>query len=69
MPMGGRVSKYFLPWLAGMPYETAIAIGSLLMSGVLEKFPDLNICFAHGGGAFPYTLGTLLFLDARWMFV
>lgn len=57
MPMGGRVSKYFLPWLAGMPYETAIAIGSLLMGGVLEKFPDLKICFAHGGGAFPYTLG------------
>merc|ERR1712227_590994 len=40
-----------------MPYETAIAIGTFLMGGVLEKFPNLKVCFAHGGGAFPYALG------------
>ena len=31
MQMGGRFSKYWLPWLVGMPAETATAIVSLLM--------------------------------------
>ena len=39
----------------GMPAETATAIVSVLMGGILEKFPALKICFAHGGGSFPYT--------------
>ena len=32
-----------------MPAETATAICSLLMGGVLEEYPKLKICFAHGG--------------------
>ncbi len=59
MPMGGRQSKYWLPWLVGMPAETATAIVSLLMGNVLELFPRLKICFAHGGGSFPYTVGRI----------
>jgi aminocarboxymuconate-semialdehyde decarboxylase len=42
-----------------MPAETARAICSLIFSGVLERLPDLRICFAHGGGSFPYTLGRI----------
>ena len=42
-----------------MPAETATAIVSLLMGGVLEQFPKLRVCFAHGGGAFPYTVGRI----------
>lgn len=59
MQMGGRFSKYWLPWLVGMPAETATAICSVLMGGVLEQFPRLKICFAHGGGSFPYTVGRI----------
>jgi len=59
MEMGGRYSKFWLPWLVGMPAETATAIVSLLMGGVLERFPRLRICFAHGGGAFPFTVGRI----------
>ncbi len=51
--------KYWLPWLVGMPAETARAICSLIFSGVLEKFPKLRIAFAHGGGSFPYTIGRI----------
>jgi len=54
--MGGRFSKYWLPWLVGMPAETATAICSLLMGGILHHFPRLKVCFAHGGGAFPFTV-------------
>ena len=57
MIMGGRYSKYWLPWLVGMPAETATAICCLLMGGVLHRFPRLKVCFAHGGGSFPYTVG------------
>jgi len=57
MQLDGRMNKYWMPWLVGMPSETAVAICSLLMGGVLEKFPRLKVCFAHGGGAFPYLVG------------
>jgi aminocarboxymuconate-semialdehyde decarboxylase len=54
-----HIQKYWLPWLVGMPAETARAIASLIFSGVLEKLPKLRIAFAHGGGSFPFTLGRL----------
>ena len=44
---------------AGMPSETATAACCLTMGGVLERFPRLRVCLAHGGGAFPYTLGRI----------
>jgi len=53
------MSKYWLPWLVGMPAETSRAICSLIFSGVLEQCKNLRICFAHGGGSFPYTLGRI----------
>jgi len=59
MASGGRFSKYWLPWLVGMPAETATAICCLLMGGVLQRFPRLKVCFAHGGGSFPFTVGRI----------
>jgi aminocarboxymuconate-semialdehyde decarboxylase len=55
----GRMEKYWLPWLVGMPAETAVAICSILFGGVLERLPDLRIGFAHGGGSFPHTIGRI----------
>jgi aminocarboxymuconate-semialdehyde decarboxylase len=52
-----EMQKYWLPWLVGMPAETSRAICSLIFGGVLEKYPNLKIVFAHGGGAFPFTAG------------
>ncbi|KAL5006949.1 hypothetical protein ScPMuIL_015755 [Solemya velum] len=57
MEMGGRMKDYWLPWLVGMPAETAMAICCMTMGGVFEQFPNLKVCFAHGGGAFPFTVG------------
>jgi aminocarboxymuconate-semialdehyde decarboxylase len=54
-----RMAKYWLPWLVGMPAETTLAICSVLFSGLLERLPRLRLAFAHGGGAFPYTLGRI----------
>ena len=54
-----RMGKYWLPWLVGMPAETALAICSVIFGGVLERLPELRIGFAHGGGGFPFSLGRI----------
>ncbi|KAI1708841.1 amidohydrolase domain-containing protein [Ditylenchus destructor] len=54
---GGRMEKYWLPWLVGMPSETAQAICCVLMGGILERFPRLRLCFAHGGGSYSSIFG------------
>jgi aminocarboxymuconate-semialdehyde decarboxylase len=54
-----RMRKYWLPWLVGMPAEVSLAICSVIFGGVLERLPTLRIGFAHGGGAFPGTLGRI----------
>lgn len=54
-----RMPKYWLPWLVGMPAETSLAICSMIFGGVFERFPKLRVAFAHGGGAFPITIGRI----------
>ena len=54
-----RMPKYWLPWLVGMPAETSLAICSMIFGGVFERFPKLRVAFAHGGGAFPSTIGRI----------
>jgi aminocarboxymuconate-semialdehyde decarboxylase len=54
-----RMPKYWLPWLVGMPAETSVAICSMIFGGVFERFPKLRVAFAHGGGAFPFTIGRI----------
>ncbi|RME15911.1 MAG: amidohydrolase [Bdellovibrio sp.] len=54
-----RMPEYWLPWLVGMPAETSLAICSMIFSGLFEKLPRLKVAFAHGGGAFPWTIGRI----------
>jgi aminocarboxymuconate-semialdehyde decarboxylase len=54
-----RMPKYWLPWLVGMPAETSLAICSMIFGGIFERFPRLRVAFAHGGGAFPFTIGRI----------
>lgn len=53
------MEKYWLPWLVGMPAESSLAVCSLIFGGVLERLPKLRVCIAHGGGAFPSTIGRI----------
>jgi len=50
---------YWLPWLVGMPAESSRAICSMIFGGIFEKFPNLRVAFAHGGGSFPATIGRI----------
>ena len=53
------MEKYWLPWLVGMPAETARAMASLIFGGVLERLPDLRVLLSHAGGSFIPTIGRL----------
>jgi aminocarboxymuconate-semialdehyde decarboxylase len=50
---------YFLGNFVGNPAETTVAAATLIMSGVLERHPDLRIILVHGGGFLPYQAGRL----------
>jgi len=55
-----RMPKYMMPWTVGMPAETQLSVVALILSGALDRLSSaLRICFAHGGGSFPYLLGRL----------
>jgi aminocarboxymuconate-semialdehyde decarboxylase len=54
-----RMGRYWLRWLVGMPAETSLAICSVIFGGLLDRLPRLRLAFAHGGGAFPGTLGRI----------
>jgi aminocarboxymuconate-semialdehyde decarboxylase len=54
-----RMRNYHLANSVGNPAETAIVFGSLVFGGVLDRFPDLNICLSHAGGAVPSVIGRM----------
>jgi len=54
-----RMSEWHLGNSVGNPGETALAASRLIMAGVLERHPDLDVVLAHGGGTLPFLLGRL----------
>ncbi len=61
-----RFRKDNLTQVAGFPLETALAMTRLVFGGVLDRWPAIHWCFAHGGGAFAYVLPRL---DKGWQVV
>jgi aminocarboxymuconate-semialdehyde decarboxylase len=53
-PLGTRLAPYYLSNLIGNPADTTIALAHLIFGGVLDRFPKLKLCAAHGGGYFPF---------------
>lgn len=56
---GDAATRHYLHNLIGNPYETAIAVASLILGGVLDRYPRLKLCLAHGGGYLPYGIGRI----------
>ncbi len=54
-----HMTKYWLPWLVGMPAEISRAICSMIFGGVFERHKQLRVCFAHGGGSFLPTISRI----------
>jgi aminocarboxymuconate-semialdehyde decarboxylase len=64
MPTGPRLDRWMTRWLSGMPTETHVSVLAMILGGVFDRVsPSLRICFAHGGGNFPFWLGRL---DNAW---
>lgn len=56
---GERLRSYYLHNGLGNPFDTALAAARLIFGGVLDRFPRLQVCLAHAGGALPYLIGRL----------
>ena len=48
---GPGFDDHYLWNLVGNPTETTVAAAHLVLSGVMERHPDLRVLLAHGGGA------------------
>ncbi|GAA2875981.1 amidohydrolase family protein [Pseudonocardia halophobica] len=58
MPESPRTARWMAQWLVGMPAETHLSLLALVLGGVFDRIgPELRICFAHGGGSFPFWIG------------
>jgi aminocarboxymuconate-semialdehyde decarboxylase len=60
-----RAMKFALAQSVHYTFDTTLGIGSLLFSGVLDRFPRLDLVLAHGGGAYPYLAGRLDIMHER----
>ncbi len=54
--LGSRLVPSYLGNVVGNPTETTIALNHLVFGGVFDRFPNLRVCGAHGGGYFPHYL-------------
>ncbi len=52
-----RYAKWQLWNSIGQPLEEAMAMASLWYEGVLDAYPRLKLCIAHGGGYLPFYAG------------
>ncbi len=48
--LGTRLADHYLGNSIGQPVETTVALAHLILSGVLDRHPELKLCAAHGGG-------------------
>jgi aminocarboxymuconate-semialdehyde decarboxylase len=60
-----RAGKFGLTQSTQYTFDTTLGVGSLLFSGVLDRFPKLTFVLSHGGGAFPYLAGRFDIMHAR----
>lgn len=60
-----RAAKFGLTQVAQYTFDTTLGVGSLVMSGVLDRFPALKLVLSHGGGAFPYLAGRFDIMHRR----
>ncbi|MBI2219297.1 MAG: amidohydrolase [Candidatus Rokubacteria bacterium] len=57
--LGEPRSKYDLWWAFGWPYETSLAMGRLVFSGLFDRHPRIKIITHHMGAMAPYFEGRL----------
>ena len=54
---GEARSKYDMWWAFGWPYETSVAMGRLVFSGLFDRHSDLVVITHHMGAMIPFCAG------------
>jgi aminocarboxymuconate-semialdehyde decarboxylase len=58
-----RFGRHYFSNVIGNPLDTTMALHHLIFDGVLQRYPDLKILAAHGGGFLPAYSGRI---DHGW---
>ena len=48
------LGRYDLSWSVGFMFDTTLAFVRMIFDGFLDRYPDLRLIAAHGGGTLPY---------------
>jgi aminocarboxymuconate-semialdehyde decarboxylase len=51
------MGSYDLSWSVGFMFDTTLALTRIIFDGFLDRYPDLKLIAAHGGGTLPYLVG------------
>lgn len=57
--LGDRLNTHYLANVIGQPLETTIALSKLIVAGLWDRFPEIKVLAAHGGGYLPQYAGRL----------
>lgn len=50
---GQRLAAYYLINTVGMPLDSTVFLARTIFAGIYERFPELKVVVAHGGGYLP----------------
>ena len=53
----GRARNFGLNQIVAYTADTTYTIGSMILSGVFDRYPGLQVILSHGGGTLPFLLG------------
>ena len=57
--VAARITRYALPNTIGNPFERTTSFAALVFGGVMDAYPDLKVCLAHGGGYVCFAVGRM----------
>ena len=52
-----RSERFSLNQIVAYTNDTTLSVGSLIFSGVMDRFPSLNLILSLGGGSIPFLIG------------
>lgn len=53
-PPDERLRRHGLDLVVGYTYEETLTVAALILGGVLDRHPGLDLCISHGGGAIAF---------------
>ena len=56
---GDTLSAGVLGNVLGFPYKTTLMIERMILRGIFQKYQNLRLCLAHGGGLLPFNIWRL----------